>query len=73
LRSTCDLIPTQYIRSSEMSVNDTERENEREALPIDPPDNQGGGGASAAGIDSGENTDAAPIDPPDNQGGGGGS
>lgn len=53
-----------------MSVNDTEPE--RDALPIDPPDNQGGGGASAAGVDSETSTtDAAPIDPPDNQGGGG--
>jgi hypothetical protein len=40
--------------------------------PIDPPDNQGGGNASAPGADttSSSTDDEAPIDPPDNQGGG---
>ena len=53
-----------------MPVNDTEQD----PLPIDPPDNQGGGGASATSVDSDTSTtDAAPIDPPDNQGGGGGA
>jgi hypothetical protein len=50
-----------------MSVNDTERDS----LPIDPPDNQGGGSASATSLDSETTTETAPIDPPDNQGGGG--
>jgi hypothetical protein len=49
--------------------------DDRDNLPIDPPDNQGGGNATATGtatgVDSASNsTDEAPIDPPDNQGGG---
>jgi hypothetical protein len=40
--------------------------------PIDPPDNQGGGNATATNTDSATSgtDDEAPIDPPDNQGGG---
>ena len=49
----------------------SDRENELDAAAIDPPDNQGGGNVTGAGLESansGEET--APIDPPDNQGGG---
>jgi len=47
--------------------------DDRDNLPIDPPDNQGGGNATATapGTEStSSGTEAAPIDPPDNQGGG---
>ena len=45
--------------------------DDRDQAPIDPPDNQGGGSASAPDMDSASaGTDEAPIDPPDNQGGG---
>lgn len=44
-------------------------------LPIDPPDNQGGGNVVApTSLDPAAavlEPEAAPIDPPDNQGGGG--
>jgi hypothetical protein len=44
---------------------------DRDNLPIDPPDNQGGGNATAPTTDTDTSgTDEAPIDPPDNQGGG---
>ena len=45
--------------------------DDRDNLPIDPPDNQGGGNATAPNMDSASaGSDEAPIDPPDNQGGG---
>ena len=46
--------------------------DDRDNLPIDPPDNQGGGSnATATSVDSeSSSTETAPIDPPDNQGGG---
>jgi hypothetical protein len=45
--------------------------DDRDNLPIDPPDNQGGGNATATSVEStSSGTEAAPIDPPDNQGGG---
>jgi hypothetical protein len=45
--------------------------DDRDNAPIDPPDNQGGGNATAPNMDSASaGTDEAPIDPPDNQGGG---
>ena len=45
--------------------------DDRDNEPIDPPDNQGGGNATAPNVDStSAGTDEAPIDPPDNQGGG---
>lgn len=51
----------------------SDRENELENVVIDPPDNQGGGNVTGAGLESsGSGTDAEPIDPPDNQGGGSG-
>jgi hypothetical protein len=42
---------------------------EADKLPIDPPDNQGGGNIVAPDSETVE-PEAAPIDPPDNQGGG---
>ena len=39
-------------------------------LPIDPPDNQGGGNVTTTEPDPTAEPQAAPIDPPDNQGGG---
>lgn len=49
----------------------SEKENDIENLAIDPPDNQGGGNAAAASLESSRTSeDAAPIDPPDNQSGG---
>ena len=39
-------------------------------LPIDPPDNQGGGNIVAPTSPEVAQPEAAPIDPPDNQGGG---
>jgi hypothetical protein len=45
-----------------------ERENPNPDEAIDPPDNQGGGGAPEPDL---EPTDAAAIDPPDHGGGGG--
>jgi hypothetical protein len=52
-----------------MSPNDSEPDK----VPIDPPDNQGGGNVTATGSESEAVLEpaAAPIDPPDNQGGGG--
>jgi hypothetical protein len=45
--------------------------DDRDNLPIDPPDNQGGGTATTTSVDSpSSGTESAPIDPPDNQGGG---
>jgi hypothetical protein len=46
--------------------------DDRDDAPIDPPDNQGGGNATAPNMDSASagTDDEAPIDPPDNQGGG---
>ena len=45
--------------------------DDRDDAPIDPPDNQVGGNATATNADSASaSTDEAPIDPPDNQGGG---
>jgi len=45
--------------------------DDRDNLPIDPPDNQGGGNVTTTDVDStSSGTESAPIDPPDNQGGG---
>lgn len=47
--------------------------DDRDNLPIDPPDNQGGGNATTTNVDpDSTTTDTEPIDPPDNQGGGSG-
>ncbi|HEX6047124.1 MAG TPA: hypothetical protein VFZ22_21730 [Pyrinomonadaceae bacterium] len=46
---------------------------ELDKVPIDPPDNQGGGNLVAPTSSESDTVlepDAAPIDPPDNQGGG---
>jgi hypothetical protein len=46
--------------------------DDRDNLPIDPPDNQGGGNVAIPSEgDATLEPEAAPIDPPDNQGGGG--
>jgi hypothetical protein len=45
-------------------------ENKLDALTIDPPENQGGGGATVTSIDNESTTDKKTIDPPENQGGG---
>lgn len=47
--------------------------DDRDNLPIDPPDNQGGGNVTTIPTegDAPLEPEAAPIDPPDNQGGGG--
>lgn len=51
----------------------SERENDLDAVAIDPPDNQGGGNVTGASLESsGSGEETAPIDPPDNQGGGSG-
>jgi hypothetical protein len=44
--------------------------SDRDNLPIDPPDNQGGGNVSTSTESTSSSSDAAPIDPPENQGGG---
>lgn len=48
----------------------SDKENELDNAAIDPPENQGGGNVTGAGLESNSDTESAPIDPPENQGGG---
>ena len=45
-------------------------ETNEEMLNVDPPENQGGGGAAALNLEPAPGTE--PVDPPDNNGGTGG-